>query len=143
MIRRAGMPLGRAWRTAALLPALAMAVGIAGCSGSRAYPPLADVTGRVTLGGRPVGEIRVCFRHRDGGRTAVGLTDSDGRFAMRYHDTAVGATIGPNVVSFLPLPGVERFPKELLEKRDVEVVAGTNTFDFQFEVARQKSATGR
>lgn len=116
---------------------LAAAVGlVAGCSGRTAgYPPLARVTGRVTLGGKPLGDIQVCFRHRDGGRMAAGLADAEGNYTILYSDAASGAAIGPNRVSFLPLPGAERVPKELSQTREVEVGPGKNVFDFELQKA--------
>lgn len=117
---------------------LTVAVTESGCSGrTSGYPPLANVSGVVTLGGAPLPEINVYVRSARGGRAAVGLTDSQGRFEIRYSEVATGAAVGPSVVSFAPLPGAESFPKELSRTFDVEVQPGKNTFDFELRRARQ------
>jgi hypothetical protein len=112
---------------------LCAGVTASGCSGRRTagYPPLASVSGQVTLGGRPLPEVNVYVRHARGGRAAAGLTDSRGRFAIRYSEVASGAAVGPSVVSFAPLPGVERSPRELSRTFDVEVKPGKNNFSFE------------
>ena len=113
-----------------------------GCSGrTRGYPPLTGVTGRVTLGGAPLPDVQVLFRHRDGGRAAVGVTDTGGRFSLRYTDAAAGGAVGPNVVSFAPLPGATTVPKQLAQTRDVELKAGGN--DFHFELNAQSDGVVR
>lgn len=115
---------------------LSAALTVSGCSGRTAgYPPLASVSGTVTLGGVPLPEVNVYMRSAHGGRAAAGLTDSQGRFEIRYSEMAAGAAVGPSVVSFAPLPGAERFPKELSLTFDVDVQKGTNTFEFELRKA--------
>ncbi len=115
---------------------LSAALTVSGCSGRTAgYPPLASVSGTVTLGGVPLPEVNVYVRATGGGRTAMGLTDSKGRFEMRYSEVASGAAVGPSVVSFAPLPGAERSPKELSRTFDVDVQQGKNTFEFELKNA--------
>lgn len=115
---------------------LTTAMVASGCSGRAAgYPPLAKVSGVVTLGGTPLPEVNVYVRAAAGGRAAVGLTDSQGRFEIRYSEVASGAAVGPSVVSFAPLPGAERSPKELSRTFEVDVQQGVNTFEFELQKA--------
>lgn len=118
---------------------LAAALTVSGCSSRTAgYPPLATVTGSVTLGDAPVPEIQVYVRRTSGGRAAVGLTDSQGRFEIRYSEVAAGAAVGPSVVSFAPLPGAENYPKELSRTFEVEVKRGKNNFEFELRKPPRK-----
>jgi hypothetical protein len=68
---------------------------------------LAPVSGQVTLNGKPVAEIAVTFQpvasegNNAPGPTAVGVTDSDGRYSLKpLGEPGSGATIGKNVVKF-------------------------------------------
>lgn len=122
----------RSVRLIPLAVAMLWAAVTSGCSGRTAgYPPLASVSGVVTLGGVPLPDVHVYMRSVHGGRAAAGLTDSQGRFVIRYTEVASGAAIGPSVVSFAPLPGADSSPKELSRTLEVEVQKGTNTFTFE------------
>jgi len=130
-------------RSVGLMPivvgVLAAALTASGCSSRTAgYPPLATVTGSVTLGGAPVPEIYVYVRRTSGGRAAVGLTDSEGRFVVRYSEVAAGAAVGPSVVSFAPRPEAAKFPKELSRTFEVEVQQGKNNFEFELRKPPRK-----
>jgi hypothetical protein len=79
-----------------LVVPLAAAALATGCSG----PKLVPVTGRVTLNGRPLKNVRVEF-HPDpdqgtAGPSSSAVTDDDGRFTLTCpsRDNAPGAVVG-------------------------------------------------
>ncbi|MCS7239170.1 MAG: carboxypeptidase-like regulatory domain-containing protein [Thermoguttaceae bacterium] len=65
----------------------------AGCGQSG--PKLVPVSGRVTIGGRPVANVAVFFIGPDKKTIGVGKTDSDGRYQLQN-----GALAGTNQVYF-------------------------------------------
>jgi hypothetical protein len=68
---------------------------LAGCSSG---PTLAEVKGRVTMNGKPLGNVRVDFHpDPDKGTTGAGssgTTDADGNFALKFGDGRPGAIVG-------------------------------------------------
>jgi hypothetical protein len=73
---------------------LVMLVGFSvGCSGSIGPPPV-PVSGKVTLGGKPVDGATVTFLSTTGGRSASGKTASDGSFKLSTINTDDGARPG-------------------------------------------------
>lgn len=71
---------------------------LAGCSGSD-RPPLAKVSGVVTLDKAPVEGAAVMFMPVAGGRPAQGLTDAQGKFTLTTFDEGDGAIIGEHKVT--------------------------------------------
>lgn len=66
-----------------------------GCSNA---PPLAEVSGKVTMNGQPLRNVRVEF-HPDPdkgtrGKGSSGTTDASGQFTLTYSDGQPGAIIG-------------------------------------------------
>jgi hypothetical protein len=76
---------------------LSLAV-IAGCGSDR--PPLASLTGTVTLDGEPVQYGGLMFSPVDGGRPSVGGTNAKGEFKAIYTYGVPGAIIGKHRVMF-------------------------------------------
>jgi hypothetical protein len=74
---------------------LLAALFASGCSNR---PPLAQVTGKVTLNGKPLGNVRVAFHpDPDKGTTgpgSSGVTDAEGNFALKFEDGSPGAIVG-------------------------------------------------
>ena len=72
-----------------------LAVAVCGCS--RASPRV-DVSGRVTLGGRPVSGVQVTFLLEPGqtenGPSAVGVTDGEGCYRLMGADGRQGVVPG-------------------------------------------------
>lgn len=108
-----------------------------GC-GSSVGPELGTVTGRVLQNGRPVENARVVF-WLGHGRPSEGLTDSNGRYKLRYTVNQDGALIGEHQVRIstaIPRPddtaAPERIPSDYNVKSTIvrEVKPGTNEFDF-------------
>ena len=77
------------------LVALALLL-VAGCG--RQGPTLLPASGVVTLDGQPVAEAGVIFTPTDGGPSASGATDSQGRFELRTVNRP-GAVAGKHVAT--------------------------------------------
>lgn len=124
---------------AMVLPA-SFLIACHGCGGQAAKtPPLAQVTGTVTLDGRPLAEARVDFEPKASAATAHGLTDASGKYTLYYTQGVKGAAIGPHVVRIeaSPMPDASgKMPAQVPAKYNMnstltaEVKAGDNTFDF-------------
>ena len=72
---------------------------LAGCSDK---PQLAEVKGRVTMNGKPLGNVRVDF-HPDPdkgtrGQGSSGTTDADGNFTLTFGEGKPGAIVGSHRV---------------------------------------------
>ena len=84
----------------AALPAMI----VCGCLGSSSGPELVDVSGTVTMDGKPLPNAIVTFRPEgaQGGeqsRPAYGQTDDDGRYRLQYSTEKSGAIPGKYSVS--------------------------------------------
>lgn len=86
---------------------LSLAVFLAGGCGSINAPPVVEVTGRVTLEGKPLEGVVLQFEPDQSGvapgkpvlPVAYGTTDADGRYrAFRTGNKAYGAAVGVNNV---------------------------------------------
>lgn len=67
-------------------------------------PELGEVTGVVTLDGRPLPNANVMFHpnSEEGGRRSIGVTDESGRYELMYMqgaDTVYGAKLGDHIVA--------------------------------------------
>jgi hypothetical protein len=67
-----------------------------GCSSSP--PPLAEVSGKLTMNGKPLGNVKVTF-HPDPdqgtrGPGSVGTTNADGTFTLTFPPDKAGALVG-------------------------------------------------
>lgn len=137
------MPRYLAYLVALLLPALA------GCGPTLKLPPMAPVTGVVTLDGAPVttGMVQFAPDHAKGteGPASTGAIGPDGRYTLSVPDGGNGAMIGWHRVSVVarasPKNDADTLPMLLVPERYInpatsglsfEVVAGqTNTIDLQ------------
>ncbi|MEW4455749.1 carboxypeptidase regulatory-like domain-containing protein [Bremerella sp. JC817] len=83
----------------------AMMLG-SGCTSS-VPSNVAEVTGLVTVDGKPAAEAMVSFSPTGGGRTSFGLTDDKGQYRLIYTNDIRGAIIGDHMVSIsnTPPPG--------------------------------------
>jgi hypothetical protein len=135
MIRR-GTACG--FRTARIIVAMILVMAAQGCSSRTAgYPPLGDVTGVLTNGGQPVPSVTVLFQPTAGGRASVGVTDSAGRYTLRYTEAADGAVVGDHTVTLSQDPdesdpmATMRTTKGLDRKFSFTVKQGRQTFDIE------------
>lgn len=117
----------------------AMCLATSGCGGVSDLPELAEVSGTVTLDGKPVAGIIILFKP-DKGRPGMGTTDAEGKYKLEYLHDEVGTKVGPSTVSFEwpigasgpPIPA--KYGSNSTEK--VEVVPGkNNVFDFDLKPA--------
>jgi len=128
-----------------------------GCSSSD-RPELGQVTGTVTLSGKPLTGVAVVFQPENG-RPARGITNAEGKYELTYISQTKGTKIGPNRVEIAPseegedseevesddgepqvAPNRSKSAKPVVPKRynvqselKVDVKPGENTFDFQLE----------
>ncbi|EAQ82494.1 hypothetical protein DSM3645_08852 [Blastopirellula marina DSM 3645] len=86
-----------------MLLCAAVIVGLgAGCAGRNSnYPELAEVTGAVTVNGKPVENVSIMFDPESGGHASHGLTDAAGKFRLKYTGSTHGAELGPHKVTFI------------------------------------------
>ena len=155
---------------------LAMILAVIGLTGTGGWlysrlrfdlPPLGDVSGRVTLDGRPLAGAIVNFRplekrfrekrsrnargdkHSIAVRTATGVTDADGRYRLSYVENYSGTFVGKNLVYLAPLlneEGRDRIPASWSvsslgspdQVKSVDIVEGRNP-DFDIEMKSDPS----
>ncbi len=72
---------------------------ITGCGGSEDTPKLAQVTGTLSDGDKPIPNAAVLFQPEDGSPSS-GTTDKQGKFTLEYSTGEPGATIGEHTVKF-------------------------------------------
>ncbi|MDP7273917.1 MAG: hypothetical protein QF363_00455 [Planctomycetaceae bacterium] len=124
---------------------VAYAVGSGWVSGSGA-PPLSNVTGTITLDGKPLNLATVVFQpdlsmEKGEGKTvsaSMGRTNDQGSYTLTYPgvEVAEGAVVGTHIIRINKTDdktGLEILPKKYHLKTELkkEVKAGSNTIDFE------------
>lgn len=128
----------------ALTIVLACLVAV-GCSGKRReLPPLGEVTGVVSLDGRPLPRAAVSFVPYERGNGSYGTTDEGGRYTLQYAVNHPGAVVGRHRVeirtgsegrdkdgNFVETP--ETLPAKYHAKSELlaTVAAGPNEISFE------------
>jgi hypothetical protein len=117
-----------------------------GCSSAN-VPETGEVSGTVTIDGKPAVGLQVRFSPVGPGRSSIGTTDDSGYYTLTYSLHGTGALIGKHVVSIanqeqgadVPEPGKKavmkpsQIPKKYADvTKDVEVKAGSNTIDITY-----------
>ncbi|HXY36874.1 MAG TPA: hypothetical protein VEI07_21785 [Planctomycetaceae bacterium] len=113
------------------------------------YPPLGQVTGKVTLAGQPLGSATVRFAPKDpiygegqnGKRLAasvsIGVTDANGNYTLTYVKDMNGAYVGVHKVKIEAKDafGRERLKPEFNSKSTIEreVKPGSQVMDFDVQ----------
>jgi hypothetical protein len=110
---------------------LVLAVVMTGCS--RRFP-MAEVSGKVTLDGKPLSDATVMFVPEKG-FAAAGTLQPDGTFRLISGRPGNGAVIGSHKVAVMPAdPLKAHFPAKYQNAEtsgfSVEVKAGKNSFEF-------------
>lgn len=132
---------------------------VCGCGGGSDKPQLGEVTGTVTMDGKPVYGVAVVFSP-DKGRPARGSTDLNGQYELTYMPKTLGTKVGHNRVEILaneegeedseeiassgentgPAPNSRASEKVRIPSRyntkselEAEVKPGKNVFDFKLE----------
>jgi hypothetical protein len=125
--------------------AIAFSLLCSGC-GQTEGQPLAQVSGVVTIDGKPVkGALLEFIPQAPGGAVAYGQSDGTGRYTMHFGQKRTGAVIGRSLVRITSDDRVsvdgqdyerkELFPPKYNAKSEeyVDVKAGKNEFDFNCE----------
>ncbi|MCC9609044.1 hypothetical protein LOC68_07210 [Blastopirellula sp. JC732] len=126
----------------AIFALLAIAVGGGCSSGNRAGVELAEVTGVVTLDGKPVKQVEVMFMPEGGAIESRGITDDEGKFVAYYPPAYPGAIPGKHHVLF-ELKDADQHPDLIPKKyrqgsKGIEVdVAKDGPNDFTFELKKR------
>jgi len=73
-----------------------LAVTVVGCDAGAGGPDLVPVSGTVTLGGAPLANASVTFKPTSdaGGSSAIGRTDSNGKYSLAYSLSRTGCENG-------------------------------------------------
>ncbi|HCS53380.1 carboxypeptidase-like regulatory domain-containing protein [Rubinisphaera sp.] len=121
---------------------------LTGCGGSSG-PPLGNVSGTVTLDGKPLEDATVTFYPGEG-RSAIGTTDASGNYTLQFNQDRAGAPIGENIVSITtkrePYHDESNTGNDIEGRKEVvplryhakselkaDVKSGSNTFNFDLE----------
>ncbi len=140
-----------------LIVASLLTLAQSGCGGGGDQPELGQVTGTVTLDGKPLVGVAVVFQPENG-RPARGMTDAEGKYELTYIRQTKGTKVGMNRVEIAPSEDGEVEESEAPEddskpagKRPksgkpaiparynvrselkADVKGGKNTFDFKLE----------
>ncbi len=121
---------------------LVLLVLVGGCTtSSDGLPDLAPVTGKVTMGGKPLSGVSVQFESTNG-QVASGTTDANGQYELIFSGDAKGAEIGENTVRITtvldhptPVDYKDPIPAKYNVSSDLKVTVktGDNTHDFALE----------
>ena len=126
-----------------ILTSLFVLAFLSGCQNNEVE--IGQVTGVVTLDGRPIENAVVYFYPDAGGRSSIGITNAEGAYELTYRGDVKGAKIGTHSVSLttstedvigengkIKKGAPERFPPEYSREGTVkrEVNAGDNQINF-------------
>lgn len=97
-------------RTLGVVVLCALSSAAAGCSSGETFPETVPVTGTVKYQGKPVEGAEVVFAtSEEGGRSASGQTDNQGRFSLKTYFTPghqpAGAVPGTYTITVTKLEG--------------------------------------
>ncbi len=84
-----------------LIVASLLTLAQSGCGGGGDQPELGQVTGTVTLDGKPLVGVAVVFQPENG-RPARGMTDAEGKYELTYIRQTKGTKVGMNRVEIAP-----------------------------------------
>ncbi|QDT98065.1 carboxypeptidase regulatory-like domain-containing protein [Gimesia aquarii] len=129
---------------------LIVLVSLSGCmgDGSEPIPELAEVTGVITLDGKPIKAANVTFEPESAGengrrRASSGTTEKDGTYKLQYNPNALGATLGKHKVTIMKMSdNPDEAGKHLVPPKyndsstsglTAEVTQGENKFDFDLK----------
>ena len=139
----------RVFRPGVLLTVISV-LGVMGCGGNA--PPTGHVSGVIKLNGQPLEGATIEFTPA-AGRSSVAMTDSEGKYVLKYTNTVDGALIGEHTVRIST--GVagsasnegggasagmaERIPPAYNSQSEVkaDVKSGSNTFDYDIDSGGQ------
>ena len=98
------------------------------------HPPMGDVSGTITMDGKPLAGVMVAF-FPEKGRPATAVADDQGHYVLRYTSDVSGSKVGPSTVHLTWETGVSGPPipeRYGLNKSELtaDVKPGDNVFDF-------------
>jgi hypothetical protein len=110
---------------------LILAASIAGCG--KSGPELAEVSGRVTVDGKPMENLDVTFQPDEMRPASYARTDASGHYELGYKRGVQGALLGQHTVRIRSLVAkapqiAAQFNTQSELRREVK--AGQNEFDF-------------
>lgn len=123
-----------------------LTVLMVGCGSSSDQPDLGQVSGTIVHEGQPVEGAEIFFSPVEGGRTSTAITDASGNYELVYKGQSKGAAIGKHAVRIttareaikgddgkveqkaVPELASQEFA---MGKKEVDVVAGPQTMDFE------------
>lgn len=123
-----------------LVVAMILGTVVTGCS--RKTFDIGEVSGRITLGDRPLSGVMVQFQPQveEVGKypAAFGFTDAEGRYSLVRSGGKTGAVVGLHEVRILPQEGEERpatpLPAGLADRVfEFEVRPGRNVIDIRVD----------
>jgi hypothetical protein len=128
-------------------PAIAVGLLVAAAGCGQAGPELGSVKGTITLDGKPLEGAEISFQPDSAtGSPALGETDAEGRYELRYTRSRNGADLGRHKVRISTaiereaehgkiVRARERVPAKYNAKSELtaEVKSGKNTIDFPLE----------
>lgn len=135
-------------QTFCLMTCLFLFASLLGCSGQKQeLPELGEVTGKVTLDGKPLAEAVVDFypqaaQNKSQARTSTAATDENGIYKLMYNNDTAGAILGEHIVRITKneggaeVAGPEMIPAKYNEKSTLKanvVKEGPNKFDFDLK----------
>lgn len=103
-----------------------------GCGGAE-RPPLARVTGIVTVGGTPLADAKVTFTPEEG-RPSFGNTDSNGRFELVYTADSKGAMLGKHIARIEPQTTDDNLSEEEDQAQRAKFPAAAQDGSLTYEV---------
>ena len=112
-------------RRVRLVVGLAAAIVLIGCG--RPLPPVAPVSGFVTMNGKPVTTGMVMF-HPEKGRAAIGPIGTDGCYSLTTFRSGDGALLGPHRVTIDARTVAGGPSKPLPMTLEEEMKQGTNLY---------------
>lgn len=119
---------------------------LTGCSGkSNDLPDLAEVTGQVTLDGKPLSDAIIDFysqgaQQKKQARTSTAATDEEGKYSLMYNNDTAGAILGDHLVRIskteggAEVAGPEMLPKKYNENTTLKATVAKdspNTINFE------------
>jgi len=92
---------------------------VSGCGRRSGYPPTAPVVGVVTMDGQPLVDATIMFSPSNG-RSAMGKTDTAGRYELYYTGEIKGGMLGPCRVSISKQAPDPKYRPSEKERRESE-----------------------
>jgi len=136
-------PADRGRRQRPIGLAAAVTILACGCGRPAHIPELGDVSGTVTLDGRPLAKATVAFEPAEG-RPSLGTTDAQGAYTLEFAGGYKGAIVGRHTVRigtegyFPAADGTAEFVEESIAPAyntqstlAADVQPGRNRFDFE------------